>query len=126
MNFIPIHLARLEGSAMTLKYGTDAIITSNIFAAPETGNSELTLGIRPEHLTVCDVESGELRATAKVVEALGSDTYIYADMPAGEQVVVRAQSNTRVRRGETIGLHLEELQEHLFAADGRSLARVAS
>ena len=126
MNFIPVHLARVEGSAMTLKYGADAIVTSSMFVAPETGNSQLTLGIRPEHLTVCDVESGKLTATVKVVEALGSDTYIYADMPAGEQVVVRAQSNTRVRRGETIGLHLEELQEHLFAADGRSLARVAS
>ena len=123
MNFIPIHLARLEGSAMTLKYGTDAIITSNIFAAPETGNSELTLGIRPEHLTACDVESGKLNATVKVVEALGSDTYIYAEMPAGEQIIVRAQSDTRVRRGETIGLHIEERKEHLFDANGRSLTR---
>jgi multiple sugar transport system ATP-binding protein len=59
----------------------------------------------------------------RVVEALGSDTYIYADLPTGEQIVIRAQSETRVRRGETIGLRLEKSNEHLFDADGRALAR---
>jgi len=123
MNFLPVHLAGLEGSAMTLKYGPDATITSNIFVAPGSGNGELTLGIRPEHLTVCDVESGQLGAAVKVVEALGSDTYIYADLPTGEQIVIRAQSDTQVRRGETIGLHIEEGREHLFEANGQALAR---
>ena len=123
MNFLPVHLAGLEGSAMKLKLGTHAIITSNTFVAPETRNGELTLGIRPEHLTVCDVESGSLGATVKVVEALGSDTYIYADLPTEEQIVIRAQSDTRVQRGETIGLRVEKGSEHLFEANGRALAR---
>jgi len=126
MNFLPVHLERLEGGDMTLRYGADAIITSSMFVAPEGGNSKLTLGIRPEHLTVCDAESGKLSATVKVVEALGSDTYIYGEMPAGEQIVIRAQSDNRVGRGEIIGLNIEERREHLFDANGRSLARAAS
>ena len=123
MNFLPVHLAGVKESAMMLKYGTDVTITSNTFVAPETGDGELALGIRPEHLTVCAVESGKLSATVKVVEALGSDTYIYADLPTGEQIVIRAQSDTRVRRGETIGLHIEAGSEHLFEANGQALAR---
>jgi multiple sugar transport system ATP-binding protein len=83
----------------------------------------LTLGIRPEHLTVCDLESGKLGATVRVIEALGSDTYIYADLPTEEQIVIRAQSDTRVQRGETIGLRIEKGSEHLFEASGRALAR---
>jgi ABC-type sugar transport system ATPase subunit len=91
--------------------------------APETGNGELTLGIRPEHLTVCDLESGKLGATVRVIEALGSDTYIYADLPTEEQIVIRAQSDTCVQRGETIGLRIEKGSEQLFEANGRSLVR---
>ena len=123
MNFLPVHLTGVAGSTLTLRYGSDGTITSNTFVPPETGNGELTLGIRPEHLTVCDLESSELGATVRVVEALGSDTYIYADLPTGEQIVIRAQSDTRVRRGETIGLRLEKGSEHLFEAKGRALAR---
>ncbi len=123
MNFLPVRLAGFEGNAMRLKYGSDATITSNSFVAPENGSGELTLGIRPEHLTVCDVESGKLGATVKVVEALGSDTYIYADLPTGEQIVIRAQSDTQVRRGETVGLHIEAGREHLFEVNGQALAR---
>lgn len=126
MNLLPVHLAGLEGTVMTLKYGADATIVSNTFVAPETGNGELTLGIRPEHLTVCDVESSKLGATVKVVEALGSDTYIYADLPTGEQIVIRAQSDTRVERGETIGLRIEKGREHLFEVNGQALARAGS
>ena len=111
---------------MTLKYGTDGTITSNAFMAPQTGDGELALGIRPEHLTVCDLDSGELGATVKGVEALGSDTYIYAELPAGEQIVIRARSDTRVRRGETIGLRIEKGSEHLFEVNGQALARSGS
>jgi ABC-type sugar transport system ATPase subunit len=123
MNFLTVRLAGMEGTDMTLKYGTDATITCNKFVASETGNGELTLGIRPEHLTVCDVGPGKLGATVKVVEALGSDTYVYADLPTGEQIVIRAQSDTRLRRGETIGLHIEKGNEHLFEVDGQALGR---
>jgi len=109
-----------------LKYGTDVTLTSNTFVAPETADGELALGIRPEHLTVCGVESGKLSATVKVVEALGSDTYIYADLPTGEQIVIRAQTDTRVRRGETIGLRIQRGSEHLFEVSGQALARCGS
>ncbi|MCP4622110.1 MAG: sn-glycerol-3-phosphate ABC transporter ATP-binding protein UgpC [bacterium] len=126
MNFLPVHLAGLEGNAMMLKYGTEATLTSSTFVAPKTGNEKLTLGIRPEHLTVCDLESGKLVATVKVVEALGSDTYIYASSPTGEQIVIRAQSDTPVRRGETIGLRIEKGREHLFEDNGQALVRSGS
>jgi multiple sugar transport system ATP-binding protein len=123
MNFLPVRLVNVAGGAMTLMYGTDSTITSDAFVAPQTGNGDLTLGIRPEHLTVCEVEPEKLSATVRVVEALGSDTYIYADLPTGEQIVIRAQSDTRVRRGETIGLHIEKGSEQLFEANGRALKR---
>ena len=122
MNFLPVHLAGQAGSVLTLKYGVDTTITSNSFVAPENGNMNLTLGIRPEHMMVCDLDSGELGATVKVVEALGSDTYIYADLPAGDQIVIRTQSDTPVRRGETIGLRIQNGSEHLFEVNGQALA----
>jgi len=56
-----------------------------------------------------------------------SSTYIYADLlPTEEQIVIRAQSDTCVQRGETIGLRIEKGSEHLFEANGRALARSGS
>ena len=126
MNLIPVELEKLAGTALTLTHGADATITCSTFLAPQAGNGDLTLGIRPEHLTVCDFDAGELGATVKVVEALGSDTYIYADLTTGEQIVIRAQSDTRVKRGERIGLRIEKGNEHLFDANGQAVPRAAA
>ena len=123
MNLLPVQLTEIEGSAMTLKHGADTTLKCNTFVAPQSENGDFTLGIRPEHLTVCDPASSDLGATVKVVEALGSDTYIYADLSTGEQIVIRAKSDTRVKRGETIGLRIEQGSQHLFAGNGQALIR---
>ncbi len=126
MNFLPVRLVNSEKGALTLAYGSDSTIISNAFIAPKTDDKELTLGIRPEHLIVCNADAGELRATVEVVEALGSETYIYADSPNGERIVIRTRSDTPVRRGETIGLRIEKGNEHLFDGNGHALVRFDS
>ncbi len=126
MNFLPVRLARADGDTLSLAYGTDSTITSNAFIAPPTSNGELTLGIRPEHLMICNTDEGELRANVAVVEALGSETYIYADLSHGERMVIRAQSDTPVRTGDTIGVRVEKGKEHLFDSHEKILPRCGS
>jgi ABC-type sugar transport system ATPase subunit len=126
MNFLSVQVTNSEKGALTLAYGAESTIISNVFIEPKTDDTALTLGIRPEHLVVCRPDAGELSATVKVVEALGSETYIYADSSHGERIVIRTRSDTPVKRGETIGLRIKKGHEHLFDGDGHALDRFDS
>ena len=100
------------------------MLSSREFLPPKDGVEKLTLGIRPEHLINCAPEEGDFQAKVEVVEALGSETYIYAGAEGGERIVVRAHGDKPAARGEIIGVKLETGREHLFTDDGAALSRV--
>ncbi|MCA2372428.1 ABC transporter ATP-binding protein [Agrobacterium genomosp. 3 str. CIP 111-78] len=81
-----------------------------------------TIGIRPEHITIATDGSGW---SGEIVhsEMLGSDSYIYVEIGAGEPVVVREEGVTDRKAGERIALVPDAAQIHRFDAEGRALAR---
>lgn len=54
---------------------------------------------------------------------LGSDSYIYLDIGAGEPVIVRESGTSRHQPGETVRISPEPGQIHRFDAAGRSIGR---
>ena len=80
-----------------------------------------TIGIRPEHITIGTDGSGW---SGEIVhsEMLGSDSYIYVEIGAGEPVVVREEGVTGRTAGERIAIAPDAAQIHRFDADGRALA----
>ncbi|MCG8511249.1 MAG: sn-glycerol-3-phosphate ABC transporter ATP-binding protein UgpC [Rhodospirillales bacterium] len=126
MNFLPVRFTGADGSRLSLLYGDNSAIATDRFAAPEAAGTELTLGIRPEHLVACDAGEGDFPATVEVVEALGSETYIYADAAGGERIIVKAQGDAPAARGDLIGLSMEKGREHLFDENGKTLIRMDS
>ncbi len=123
MNFMQIHNVQTDGTSLTLSYGTDSTIVTNEFCATKTSNQKLTLGVRPEHLQIGNVDQADFKATIKTVEALGSETYVYADSLNGDQIIVRTQNGIQVGHGDTIGLKIEKGKEHLFDNNGQTLVR---
>ena len=89
------------------------------------GAKAAELGIRPEHLDVVDPGSATLLATADVVEHLGSDTNIYADVRGLGPLMVRHHGNLSIKADETIGLNLQAGKAHAFGADGMALRQWA-
>ena len=81
----------------------------------DVGSAEAPLdaGIRPEHVAL----GGEIAARVDVVEEAGSETYLYL-LADGHEVVARVGAETRVERGETVGLSFRREHVHLF--DGES------
>jgi ABC-type sugar transport system ATPase subunit len=55
-----------------------------------------------------------------------ADRIVVLNEGCTEQIVIRAQSDTSVRRGETIGLRIQKGHEHLFEVNGQALARSGS
>jgi multiple sugar transport system ATP-binding protein len=86
------------------------------------GHSKLTVGIRPEHLSVGG-DGGELTLEVALVEDLGSDSYIYGHLAgdADGQVIVRA-SRDHPSRGELVKVKVDTAHLHLF--DGATGLRV--
>jgi ABC-type sugar transport system ATPase subunit len=72
-------------------------------------DTPLDAGIRPEHVAL----GGEIPARVDVVEEAGSETVLYL-LSDGHQVVARVDAETRVERGDTVGLAFRREHVHLF------------
>ncbi|MCG8359284.1 MAG: sn-glycerol-3-phosphate ABC transporter ATP-binding protein UgpC [Kiloniellales bacterium] len=123
MNFLPGRLAGAEGGHVSVGYGPAGRVAVAGFA-PGPSEGDVTLGIRPEHLAITEAERGQIRAKVHVVEALGSESYVHADSEAGDRIVVEADGDTPVKRGEVIGLSCDPVRCHLFGTDGLALPRI--
>jgi multiple sugar transport system ATP-binding protein len=85
------------------------------------GHSRLTVGIRPEHLSIGS--DGELKLDVALVEDLGSDSYVYGHLAgdADSHVIVRA-GREHPHPGESVKVKVDTAHLHLFdAGTGRRL-----
>ncbi|MCR9255826.1 MAG: sn-glycerol-3-phosphate import ATP-binding protein UgpC [Alphaproteobacteria bacterium] len=81
-----------------------------------TDRGPLTVGIRPEHLVVAD--GGPIGATVDLVEPLGADTIVHAQLPTGDALLIRLPGNAKVTQGTTLSLApKDEAAVHLFDKD---------
>ncbi|WP_276149250.1 MULTISPECIES: TOBE domain-containing protein [unclassified Sulfitobacter] len=79
------------------------------------------LGIRPEHIDVVDLGTGDFDAVADVVEHLGSDTNLFVRIEGIGPMMVRVHGNIPKQPGDSVGLKLQRENIHLFATDGQRL-----
>ena len=86
--------------------------------AAAEGAKTVTLGFRPEDLTITDGNTG-LAVKAIVVEELGADAYVYGELVemAGNalDVIVRVNGRTPPAKGETIYVGIQPGHEHVFS-----------
>ena len=81
-------------------------------AAP--GKNVAWLGVRPEHITLCDPQTATLGGTVMVTEYLGSEQYVYVDCGFDDVITVRVDPAEDHRVGSDVGLRLAEESVHLF------------
>ena len=82
--------------------------------------AEMTLGIRPEHISYSH-NTGVWEGTVTVEEQLGSDAFLYVDVPQIGAITVRAVGERGFRRGDKIFLSFDPRRCHLFADDDRRI-----
>jgi len=99
----------------------DAVIPLSravVDAASKANLSTITLGVRPEAFDVSTTGEG-VKLTAKLVEELGADAYVYGTLPGDEGLhdkhfVVRFDGRVPPRIGETIQVQVRPDDEHAF------------
>ena len=82
--------------------------------------AEMTLGIRPEHISYSH-DKGDWEGTVAVEEQLGSDAFLYVDVPQIGAITVRAVGERGFGRGDKIFLSFDPRRCHLFADDDQRI-----
>jgi ABC-type sugar transport system ATPase subunit len=92
----------------------------NLVTGPEAeARGAVTYGIRPEHIDIAT--TGVWTGTVSFAERLGSDTFLHVDVERIGRMIVRADGDTDIPAGATVGLTPRPGREHRFGADGRAL-----
>lgn len=116
MNFLngTVKAPGSEGVVVVLDAGGEVTVPCQ-FQGLAPG-SAVKLGVRPEHIGLKDA-GGDVSLSVSIAEQLGGESYLHGTLPSGETLSVRLAGQTRVVRGDTVGLGLADpALRHLFHA----------
>jgi sn-glycerol 3-phosphate transport system ATP-binding protein len=118
MNFLD---ATLSEDGATVRAGEMALPLASPLCAH--AGQPVTLGLRPEHLTLAGPTDAALTLEVSLVEALGADTVVHGRTAAGRAgVSARLDGTTTVAIGEILPLAIQPQHMHLFSpGDGRRI-----
>ncbi|PRD43802.1 sugar ABC transporter ATP-binding protein [Phyllobacterium phragmitis] len=91
-----------------------------IAGAAAAKENATTIGARPEHIGLSKTE-GPWQGTVTVVEHLGADTFVHADVDDVGPVTARAPGEFLVKHGERVFLTPDAEKIYRFGADGDAL-----
>ena len=75
-------------------------------------NGQITLGIRPEHMSQSD--NGLINLSVDLVEQLGSDNLIYGELKNKKDFCYRCPGNQLVEKGSKISLNINDNNYYVF------------
>ena len=118
MNFIEVTISKIQGNIVTLSMPNNTALKLPV-AIPESmgkiaEGSKAELGIRPEHFKECPEKSALFTGQVAMVEHLGSETYVYINVDAKQQVLLRVERESTAKIGDTISVTAAPRDCHLF------------
>ena len=94
----------------------------NFVQGPEAETLEAhTIGIRPEHIET-NLEIGHWKGEIAHIEHLGTDTYLYVDVPNVGTLTVRLDGEADYQIGSTVFLTPRRTHLHRFNSEGQRIA----
>jgi multiple sugar transport system ATP-binding protein len=118
MNFIPVEVASASGKFVTIATpGANQTRLNGCATLPKPG-AKLSLGIRPEHITLGGKGINTLKGDVRLAERLGSETMLYLTLADGSGVAVKADGLAREKEGDSVTLTLNPAACHLFDESG--------
>jgi len=124
MNFMQLRLEQIGGNTASLTLPGGINLNVPITRQDVVVGSQVTLGMRPEHLKLNGAGSAALaKIPAKVtlVEHLGGETYSYCQLADNSTLVVKGEGDVEVESGQAVEISIGRENNHLFDAEGRSL-----
>ena len=107
----------VDGAAqLTLNGGS----TLNVHKEKLTPGEKITVGIRPEHITISP--EGSIQGRVELVEHLGGEVIAYLSIGEGQPLTVKFTHEVAVNVGDNLRLAVHEKQVSVFDAKGAALA----
>jgi ABC-type sugar transport system ATPase subunit len=124
MNFLTAEAAGRDDKGLEIGGKSGLRLALPVAAAgSQRSGDKLTVGVRPEDLRLADPAKALLSGEVQIAEQLGGETFLYVTLASGETIVVEVQGQVTGKAGERVGIDFEPSAYHVFAADGRVLAR---
>jgi ABC-type sugar transport system ATPase subunit len=120
MNFIPAHVEQVTEQDITLKTakGEQFTLPRTAEQTPKAGDA-LTLGVRPEHLTLNHDNPVRFEFQSEVVERLGNSTYLFGQASGVDGFKVHLPGDQAVNKFEQVAISCSYDDVHLFDVDGQ-------
>ena len=126
INFLAGSVVETRPNITLVRLKSGTMIQVNAGYGELTPNSPVTLGIRPEHLAMRG-DHNFVETEIKLVEPLGSHSYVYLQTPdADEPLVFRGSGDFRGAKGGRLTVCISADHCHLFGEDGKKLRQKAS
>src|SRR5229473_429910 len=128
---VVLNAGRIEqyGSPLELYARPDNLFVAGFIGSPRMNfvSGELaarmdaaTIGVRPEHI-VASRDGEGWRGTVVAAEHLGSDTFLYIDVPQTDGITARAIGELGLKQGDPVRLASDPARIHRFDSQGRAL-----
>jgi multiple sugar transport system ATP-binding protein len=130
MNFLPGRVVTASASRVDIKLDDSeevlALTERQVEASLKTG-ARITLGVRPEHLTMSEPQAAAherlgLSREVAFTEQLGEVTYVHLDTRSERPLIAKAPGSSAVRAGERQVFYITPASAHLFDENGDAVA----
>jgi multiple sugar transport system ATP-binding protein len=123
MNFLAATVRAVGdgGTEVALGDGTPVVLP-RVAAGLQPG-APVTLGVRPEHLSVGDGDGPTVPTVVNLTEHLGGVTFFYATLRSEEALTIEMPGQAFVENGVAVPVRLDPELCHLFDGDGRAFPK---
>ena len=119
MNFIPAAIEAGEGGEPQARFGP---VTLPVGRLQGVAPGPVTLGVRPEHLSIASGAEADFGGRVEIVEKLGAESLAYLQTEfSAEPVTIRIPEQPVVRPGDEVGVRVARERFHLFGETGAVL-----
>jgi ABC-type sugar transport system ATPase subunit len=113
---------RMNMLAGTVRNGAAAVPDFGALPLPAgSEDGEVSVGVRPEHVSIGQGGDASAEGVVSLVEYLGSEIFVYVGLPSGATMLVKVPGQEQHRNGERVTLSIRARDAHYFGADGRRI-----
>ena len=117
MNLVPATVG--PGGTITLPWGPPLTLPGPPIPAAE--GQSLTLGLRPDRVSLVGPAQAQATGRVTLAEHLGDETIVYVHVDAATTLTLKQAGDAAVRLGDAVYVRFDPAGACLFGADGRNL-----
>ena len=125
MNLVAAQVAACSPQGVRVRTADGHEVTAAVEPGSLRAGDAVTLGMRAEHLSLCDAPAANtLPCRVQWVERLGDATYAYLEGPGTTQLTVRLAGDHAAAVGDAVRLQVPPGACHLFDSQGMARPRL--